>query len=283
MSITQAYRGAVSMGSAPLRMPALPGSRLSMPKNYQLPPVAHNMAFQYLYAEGLQVPSVDLDTCVNSNWFTAANLKAWFITRTLDDLAIVAGSSDYGMELMDGATRYKMKNAKGNSLILGSSPGSLIQCRMNFMGTDLATGSATTYLVITDEPVMYDKVAFSGGITGDDVAGWQLMLTNNCIPHPGHPGSVHPSEINAQQFIGTLRLTLHAAAAVPTNGAAITITFGTTVPVVFTLNNPLLMAPQELAIQRGPAFRQYDLTLLGGNTGSGAPYGGTELCPVTIA
>jgi hypothetical protein len=283
MAITQGYRGSVNLGAAPLRMPALPGSRISMPKNYQIPPVAHNMAFQYLYAEGLQVPSVDLDTVVTGDWFTAANLNAWFMTRTSDDLAAIAGpdASTYGMELFDGATGSQMRYPKGNSLILGSSPGSLLQCRMNFMGTDILALTAPTYLVTTAAPLMYNHVSFdfSDSQTGNDVAGWQFMLTNNCMPHPGHPGDVHPSEINASQFIATLRLTLHAQTEIPTDGLpiAFTITPPTASAVTFTCGNPLVMAPNERSLQRSPAYRQYEITLLGDQDA------GVEASPVTIA
>lgn len=278
MSITQGYRGgldAITGLATQIRLPAMPGSTSSMPKNYGFPQPAANNAYQYLYYEGLQVPVLNASMLVTEDWFSATNLNAWFMTRTNDDLAEVG----LGFRFWDGYSGVTMAGAKGNTFSLGSVQGQPISASCMFMGTDLTAIVGTpSFTVITSNPLTWSRVTIAG-IT--QVASWQLMWTNNCTPNPEHNASVHPSEINAGPPAASLRVTLAAEAAQPVDGSDITITIAKPVAatsLVITCRNPKVLAPNERAIQPARAFRQYDMNLLGDVDGTPA-----EVCPLLIA
>jgi len=270
--IKQGYRGSLTLGTTTgTRMPCLPGSTLSMPKNIQLPPVAHNMPFQVLWVEGLQVPVLNVAAVVTPSWFTAINLNAWLITRLNDDLAAIAGTDDYAAWFCDGSTEAKVKFPKGNTFVIGSTQGQPITTNMMFMGTEIdEVTPVDDFTVITEMPLNWSAVEFDAGAApwDSEVVAWQLMFTNNAAPNPVHNESVHPSEINAGPFIATLRLTLNEQVARPVDGTAFFIYVHKGASVVgFEVRNPVCQAPWERAIVMGRTLRQYDYLLLGDATG----------------
>lgn len=273
MSITQGYRGSVDLGTAPIRMPVMPGSTFSIPMNYQFPPVAHNMAYQYTRVRGLQVPVANLSLLVTEAWFSAVNLEAWLMTRVNDDTGVIAG----GGEFWDGASGYEMTDIKVNTLVLGSSQGQPISATMMLMMAEPGGAlTAPTYTVITEHPLDWSRVSFTNI---DSVVAWQLMITNSCTPNPIHASSYNPSEINAGRFLASLRLTLLAEATPPVDGVSFAINIAKPTAaktVTFTAVNPLCLTPNERAIHPDRAFRQYDYALLGSSSL------GVEVKPLTI-
>ena len=224
MSMIQGpYRATGIIGDT--RVAALPGSRLDMPMNYQIPPFASNLVYQLQYFEGLQFPQVDFNLLPMSSWLTAANLNAW-LARTSDDASSIAS----GVTLFDGARGYVLQHgaaagAKMARVMIGGSQGAPLRTRVSFWGTSVVYSEPATS-IITDNIANFNRVSFSSstGWTGvSNIISFDLTIDNNLMPNPELNGSLNPTEINAGIMTASLSLVLQADKEAPTNEDDISI------------------------------------------------------------
>lgn len=263
MSIIQGYRGVVKIGTA--LMPALPGSTISMPKNYNLPQfISGNNIYQLNAVEGLQFPVVSLVLAVTKEWFTAANLRAWSPDvgsgRPGDDIPSIGS-----LYVWDGANGIQAENCKHADFSIGVSQGELVRCTARFFGG----GQVTDYTyagteILTSTPAAFQHTGHSG--TGR-IVSWDLSWSNALMPNPalpvaGHNASdPHPSELNAGLFTARLRLVMQADQDPPADGTALSLYVkppGTSGAVTFTCNNLLRLDPQERTLQMPRQLREYN-------------------------
>jgi len=263
---TPGLRNQVVLGSAVL--PVLQGSSFSMPKNLAIPQVfSGNNLFQFNSVEGLRYPVVNLNTLLTKEWFTAANLTKWFLTRTGDDVP-TAGALQY----WDGASGVSVPACKLNMLSIGGSYGDLMRVRMTILGygTPSALTSKPSSSVIESTPASFFHVSASGGLsTTKDAANafssFDIVLSNNLDVEPELAATNYAQEINSGQLTGTMRLVMQAKRTPPADGTecSFTITPPGGTPVTITVLNPESLDPEERAVQFPRQMRERNFVLKG--------------------
>lgn len=270
-------RNVIKLGTVTL--PVLQGSMVSMPKNYNIPQVfsAQNL-FQFEYVEGLQYPTFQINTQINSSWFTAAVLKGWFglpySGRTNDDVP-TAGAIVY----FNGVDGLSASDCKVNTLRIGATNGEVCRCVLVVMGygtiDEAVVVQPSGLTKVTATPASFQHVSATGGLsTTKNAAGafgsFDLTLNNNLDVNPELNYSVNPTDFNAGQFTAALRLVMQARATRLANGtdATISITPPSGSKVDFALLNALCQDPNERSVQFPRQMREYNYVLLGNDADS---------------
>lgn len=261
-------RAQVALGGAPVAV--LEGSSFSMPRNLSIPNVfTGNNLYQYVYVEGLQYPTVSLNTIITRDWFIANTINGWF-TRVSDDVAS-AGT----LAFWDGTSGWQASASKVGMLSIGGSMGQMMRCRLVIIGygTLTAISAKPSATALSQNPTSFQHVGFSGGLASGaadakSLAGFDLVLNNNLDMCPEfNGGTTMPAEFNSGQLTGTLRIVKQAAATRLADGASsvITVTPGGSggTPVSFTIPNPVCLDPNERAVQFPRIMREYNYALLG--------------------
>lgn len=274
LGITPRLRGIVSIGG--LVLPCLEGTTFSMPKNYAVPMVASgDNLFQYQIVEGLQYPTLSINTLVTKNNLTAALLNSWF-NRSNDDVASM-GALIY----WDGARSISVTACKLNMFSIGGSQGELLRCRLVIIGYGAPTLGASKpsgSAFDTSTPTTFKHVSASGGIIigapnteANAIASFDLMMSNNLDISPEMNNTFYPSTCNAGQFTATLRIVQQAAATRPPDfeppSTVHTCLFTITPPgasaVTFTVENPICTDPEERTQGGYRQMREYNYLCLG--------------------
>jgi len=263
---TPGLRNQIMLGSQVL--PVLPGTTFSMPENMIIPQVfSGNNLFQYVYVPGLQYPTINLNTMIIKEWFTAVNLNAFF-TRSGDDVAEVSG----GLKYWDGAAGISVPGCKVGMLQIGASIGDLARCRMTLIGystvSALVAKPSSDY--IGSNPAAFQHITASGGLSTTPGAvgafsSFDLTLSNNLDVCPDLIGERYPAEVNSGQLTGTLRVVQQAKATLLTDeGAA---TFVITPPggsaVSLAVQRVVCIDKEERTLQFPRQMRERNFVLLG--------------------
>lgn len=278
-------RNVIKLGSVTL--PILQGSMVSMPKNYNIPAVfsADNL-FQFVYVEGLQYPTFQINTQINMSWFTADVLKGWFglpySGRSQDDVA-TAGALVY----FNGVDGISASDCKVNMLRIGGSAGDVLRCTLVILGYGTIDPAVVVEPIgltkVTATPASFQHVTSTGKMSTTKnatgaFASFDLTLNNNLDVNPEMNGSVYPTDFNAGMFTAALRLVMQARATRPADGVSsppvLTIAPPGASNVGITLANLLCLDPNERSVQFPRQMREYNFALLGADADSD---------PVTIA
>ena len=257
-------------------LPVLPGSTFSMPRNLDVPQVfSGNNIFQFVYVEGLQYPVVDLQLLVHKSWWNWTRLNAWF-TRTDDDVAS-AGT----LQWWNGATGFSVSGCKVNVLSIGASIGQYVRCRVALVGTGTfktLTSRPDTSTTITDPGARFQHVTLGGGLSphqneAHSAVSFDLTLSNNLDVCPELDSEFFQNGVlnkmpdqNSGQLTASMRLVMQAKATRPADGTDCTFAItapGATVPVTFTVKNPVCLDPREMTIQFPRQLKEYNYVCLG--------------------
>ncbi len=252
--------------------------------------------------EGLQfpvfnVPAVGLDNGA-AGWLTAANLNAWFITRSARpvwDLSPLAQSvfSSNG-SVGDGRGSWRVNGVKGMGFTLSVRKGQEIGFNLRFCGrnrekalnADLPPATTT----LTGAPLMFDRIGFPGGGTLEDRGITAITLNFDCgtTPNMELDGSIYPVEHNAGLPTASCTIEYNSLNTIaPLGYNPTTDTWETLNDVVFTLttvSSPL--AQITFTMTRMECTNPFDVQTQIGRvsvTRQYKVYGSTTAQPVVIA
>jgi archaellin len=215
---------------------------------------------------------------LTKDWFTAANLTKWFLTRVNDDVGD-AGAFAY----WDGYRGISMQRSKVGMLSVGGSYGDLIRVRMTILGfgitseEDMIITSKPSAGTINDNPASFYNVVASGGLstTKDDTksfSSFDITFNNNLDVEPELSETQFAQEVNSGQLTGTMRLVFQAKRTPPSDGTScgFTITPPGGSPTTITVPNPVSIDDQERTIQFPRQMRERNYILMG-NGGPNVP------------
>lgn len=292
MSIIQGYRGICNMDG--ITIPALPGSSVAMPKNYNLPPICcGGNAFQGMAVEGLQFPVFNFVLLPTADWFTAAIINGW-ITKSSDDAPAQSACG-----LFDGYSGLTASASKHASFNMSVSQGELVRTSTQFWGqgtittgiTTAASFSAAAFPASPNTPVSWAQTghASTAAAALDGLISWDLSWSNNLMPNPTLPaaGNVtptfYPTESNAGMYTARIRLVFQADVPAPADGGDFTLTVRMPASSPYTVSfkcwNPILVDNSSRSIQLPRSLREYNYILRGKYSD-----GATDLAlPITIS
>lgn len=290
---TPFYNSFLQIGSA--FYPVYPNSvQLMCPLNYVLPPILGNF-WQWNYYEGLRQPMCECQLAIRdkSTEVFSTTFLNYFMARTTDvsnDTVAISG----GVYLWNGRRGFKMvTGVKGDSFSLGASAGGALQFTARFIGTDFLpfsggeAAAAPTLFTGWDKTnlLSWANLTFPSGALASDVWNFNTSYSNNHSPNLGMNGTTFVSAQNAGSPSAGMSLLVQAATtpdllptaangtfpppATPTSLAA-TVT-GANVTRVFTLSNPIVNNPNDLAIGAPRVMQPYQFVCPGGDGNSIPP------------
>lgn len=240
------------------------GSGVSYPPKFlDVPGTANNVldVSEYL---GLYYPSARVAVDVIADWFTTANLNAWFMSRGVirgqagyDDLSVIGNGAIYS----DGNRATALLGAKGDMLSLSSRQNDIVRCNMSIMGAARSEVTWEPVAAPLGSRASFAHVRFVSGVAG--VIDFQLQIMNNCAPNPimGDGAGTAVTEINAGKPRFELSLKVDAKGVFPVYGTPIIFTItppGGTV-VTFTATLPRINDPDNLRKQGVRANQDFNV------------------------
>lgn len=272
---TQFYKSLLVIGTRVY--PALPGCRMSMPLNYDVPPIIGNY-WQWNYGPGLVSPTVEVQLVMRDTANECFDLSFFqmFLTRSNDaahDTAVISG----GITFWNGRRGFTLNGAKADSFSIGSGANQSVTLSCRFVGTSLtpvSTAPAFTGFSNATE-LRFPNVSFAEPFA-NAVWNFNMSFANNHNPDLSMNGTAFATAMNAGMQTAGFSCLMQAyhtpatlgiangtypAPATPTPIAvSITCTTGTR---VFTLANPIINNPNDLMAQAPRNMNEYSFICLG--------------------
>lgn len=275
---TQFYKAGLKIGA--VTYPALPGMRISVPKNFAVPPIIGNY-WQLNYVEGMRQPMVECNLVARdvAGEVASAALFDLFHTRTADvahDTVPIPG----GISFWDGTSGWLLNGAKADSYTISASKGEDIAISMRFVGTTIAAlGAAINPGWSSNPPLRFQNLVF-GNQLADIPWMFSLSFSNNHHPDMSLNGSVFPAACNAGMMTAGLNVRVQAQDVVPNGGptSIAIIGHGTSQDtpngatyLTFTLPNIALSTPDDKQVEVPRVMRAYQYICLGGDSQATPP------------
>jgi len=273
MSQVQFYKAVIIIPGVPNPIPVLPGARLTVPRNWVVPPVIGNY-WQWNYGEGVKIPVMDCSVLVRDNAGEAlsSSLFGYFFNRTNDSAHDTTPMGN--VTFWDGATGYTLNNAKAESFTLGTSMGDNLRMSMRLMGSSITqlTGSFSYPTSFNNANVLrFQSVNFASTLASK-VWRFDLSFSNNHNPNYALNGTVFPTEVNAGVMSAGFNIIVQANDVVPpvpppgTNCTPISFTItGSSHTCTFTISNPLDNTDYNRSVDPPRVMRQHTYVCLGGD------------------
>lgn len=188
-----------------------PGADQDFPLNPDIPPPINGYGGYGAmnYEEGMQFPQwslpvVLLDTGA-ANWFTAANLNSWFLTRSSrpvwDLTALTSFLYSENGSIGDGQGTWAGDGVKGAGFTLVGRSGQGIAMTMSFVGKDATPSTSSGDLPTTGlagTPLSFDRINLGSATAFDQVGtlGFTLQYSTGANPNMELNGTKRPTEIN---------------------------------------------------------------------------------------
>ena len=280
--VTQFYKSLLvygTVGGTGVVIPTLPGARLTVPQNWDVPPIIGNY-WQLNYGDGLLMPTVDVQLVVRNATAEALSTRFFslFTTRSNDaahDTSDITG----GISFWDGYTGFTLTGARADSFMIGCSKGDSIRMSCRFVGNGLSgvssiptpglwTGFAAgkTYRF---NKVLMDPAgpSYGAGSLSNTVWRFDLSYSNNHTPNLSLDGTQYPTAMNAGMQTVGFNLMNQAGDAVSGVSGFHRIQIGDTtspdvVSATFDLANVLDNTPNDRQIEQPRVMRRHTFTCL---------------------
>jgi hypothetical protein len=239
---TPFYKAFIRFGNN-LLIPALPGMRLTCPKNWAIPPIIGNY-WQLNYVEGFRQPTVDVNLVIRDvpssapNGLEATSPLFWsyalcrYDTDNSHDTPYIAG----GITFWNGRSGFTMYGAKLDSFTLSTAKNEDLTLSCRFIGSNydyyiqetgaqalspISSYNPLPYVVEWGEypPLRFQSCNWANGIVSpqggssnlaDVVWRYGLSYSNNHHPNMALDGTSFPAAANAGMLTCGLDLTVQA-------------------------------------------------------------------------
>jgi hypothetical protein len=282
MAITHGFAGFTQIGSA--KALCREGASFLMPRNLDIPyPISVQSFGQLNWGEMptfpvVQLPLIPMDPLGGTGeWFTAANLNSWFLTRSAApdyDLTAPTGGiifSDNGINNAAGVGTFKINNAKAAGFSLNIDKGAPIGFTTRWAGTSrTVTGITPPTAGLDGSPLQAGKVSLGGPLANVGIIGITLDFDTGLSANMEIDGTNGVKEQNADLPTATLTIRQNAQAGIDAPGfdlgGAHTEVTGATIVIVrkptpvtltFTINRMIIIDPDNRRQMRGRVIRTF--------------------------
>jgi hypothetical protein len=202
-------------------IPIQPGHRAIFPPKYRMAAGVSNNVFDISYFRGVYYPTINAPVDMTSDWFTAANINAWFVTRGatagvgFDDLSEMPATI-----YSDGNTNHTLVKPKGNMITFGARQDEQMRCQISIVGADKTSAAWAAGTAPAPNGLVRASFADLLVISGlHGVTDFTFSLMNGLRPNPiiGEGAGAAVVEVNAGKPVLVLQATVDAAGTFPVN------------------------------------------------------------------
>lgn len=243
----------------------------------------------------VNIPAVALDAGV-AGWFTAANMNAWFQTRSarpiwdLTELSTLIFSANGSIG--NGRGSWIVNKPKGMGFSINARKGQEIGLNLRFCGRnrqkalvgDLPPATST----LTGDPLMFDRLVLGTALDGKGLTALSLNYDTRTTPNMELDGSIYPVEHNAGTPVARLTLEMNSLDTIaPPGYDATNDTWITLTDVVFSIVYDST-TPTSITFTMGrvECITPFDVTTMGQRVSRSLQYnvyGKVNAFPVVIA